>query len=578
MAENSIDATAYLHWHDIEFYVQDSWKIRRNITFDYGFRWSFFREPYAEDNHFANWNASAWSAAEAIAHPSDACNGTITVPGTTPCQDAVKFLSGLGVNLALSNGTPGPNASLINQANHDIAPRVGIAWDIRGDGRTALRFGGGQFYQREAVGPVEGMSRTAPFVIQATTNRSFDTPSPLANPAVSPIFAKDPRPFTPNSWQWNATLEQELARNTTLELGYVGNTGEHLTSMYDFNAVPQQNWLQEAFANGTAAQNALRPAFNFSTVGGFARGGHATYHSLQALFRSQVGRSTFQAAYTWGHSIGNVDLDNSSNGFGAEATTALSNPSLDKGNTNINRPNIFVANEVLFLPKLDKYNQFLRQSVGGWELNNIFTAAHGSSLSVFSAGASGACTNLDINNNCISGYSSSLNSLVGTGYTGNNRPLAVGGINCNAGEHENQILNPSAFTLVGYALGTIPSNVARRGACYGAPTTDLDTQLAKNWDLKERYRLKFAMDFFDLLNHPNFNTSGLEGAGYTSPTPLYCGGAHAPTAGGGPSGLPCSPTNNIVTAQGQVTGFGAVQALQPGHSNRELQYSLKFEF
>ena len=198
VSENSIDATAYVQWHDIEWYVADQWKISRNITLNYGFRWSFYREPYGDDNHWANWSASAWSAAQAKTNPSDACNGTIIVPGTTPCADAAKFLSGLGVNLPLSNGTPGANRALINNNNHTIAPRVGIAWDVFGTGRTAFRLGGGQFFQREAVGIDEGMARTAPFVIGVNTNRSLDTPASLANPSVSPNYGKNPRGVIPN--------------------------------------------------------------------------------------------------------------------------------------------------------------------------------------------------------------------------------------------------------------------------------------------------------------------------------------------------------------------------------------------
>jgi hypothetical protein len=610
VTENSIDGVADVRWHDFETYLGDTWKIRRNVTLDLGFRWSFLREPYGGTsggvtdaatqnksnvpNQWANFDRSKWSAAEATAEPSDACNGTLTVPGTTPCQNAVKLLAGLGVTLPLSNGTPGPNSALVQENNHSIAPRVGIAWDIFGNGHTALRAGGGQFYQRELVGIAENLARTAPFVIGINTNRTLDTASSLANPSVSPSAIKTTGGFIPNAWQWNVSIEQQVARNTTLQIGYVANTGVHLTSMYDGNAIPEQNWLAGSFTGGSA-QNALRPAFNFGTIGGFQRGGHANYQSLQTLFRAQTGSfSTFQAAYTWSHSVGNVELDNSSGSMNQEATTAQIDPGLDKGNTNINRPNIFVANEVFFLPKLANHSMLVQNSVGGWEFNSIISAAQGSSLSVFSSGASGACTNYypynypdaSLASTCVPGYSSSLNSLVGTGYTGNQRPLAVSQISCNQGRSGDQILDPSHFTLIGYPIGTFPANLAPRGSCFGAPNTNMDAQLAKNWYVKERLRIKFSMDFFNLFNHANFNSGNLEGAGFTSSNPVYCGGATAASPGSattaptGATGMPCSPTNNIITSASTATstnlnGFGQANSVHPG---RELQYTLRLSF
>jgi hypothetical protein len=546
------------------------------LTLSYGFRWSFYREPYSNTNTWASFSLANWSATEAAANPSDACNGVIVVPGTNPCGAAASQLAALGISLPLSSGTPGPNRALVNNNNHNIAPRIGIAWDVKGDGKMAVRAGVGQFFQRELVGIDESLARTAPFVINATDVRTLETATPLSSPAVSPNAAKDPRAITPNSWQWNLSVERELARNTTLSLGYVGNSGIHLTSMADLNAVPQANWLQGAFSSGTAL-NALRPADNFGTIGLFARGGHATYNSLQALFRSRLGNySTFQLAYTYSHSLGDVELDNSSGSVNQQAFINPADTRIDKGNTNINRPHIFVANEVFYLPKLQSKNAIERGVLGGWELNSIITVTSGASLSVFSNGASGYsnCAAADIAaGTCVIG-TSTLNSLTGTGFGNNQRP-DVGSVKCDAGQNGRNILNPSAFTLVGFTLGTIGN--AGRGICTGPDTRNFDLQFAKNWYFKEHYRVKFSMDFFNIFNHANFFGTQLEGTGFSASN-LICGPL-VPGGGGMVAHYnPCSTTNNVVTQQvnpPNSNNFGQASAVHPG---RELQYTLRFYF
>ena len=569
VSEGSTDMTAQVAWHDFEWYFADSWKVSRRLSVDLGFRWSFFREPYSKDAQWANWSLADWTQAKATTNSGDSCNGLVVIPGKNPCGAATTLMNTAGIQIGptaggvLSSGTPGNNNALVDNNNHDIAPRIGVSWDILGNGKTALRLGLGQFYQREIVGIDEGMEKGTPFSLSASSTRTIDKAPVGGGASLSPNYAKDPRAVTPNSWQWNVTVEQSLAKNTTLEVGYVGNTGIHLTSMKAFNPIPQSNWLTAVFDTNGTSTNPERPANNFGQIQGFAREGQSTYHSLQALFRSQVGASSFQASYTWSHSIGDVTMDDSSGTADSQAVTVNGQSILDKGNTNINRPQIFVANEVYYLPKLANKNIFLRETVGGWQLNSIFNYAHGSSLTVFSNGS--------FNNNAVS-------QLIGTGYNGNNRPL-VTGVGCNAGQKGIQILNPNAFTLVGYALGTAPKNMEHRGYCYGAATTDWDAQVAKNWEIKEKYRIKFAVDFFDLLNHANFNTSGLEGAGY-GPSTLNCGAA---ACGAGNttttvSSVPTSTATNLPVGVGSSFGQVPSGALVSGKGFREVQYSLKFSF
>ena len=129
ISEGSTDITAQVKWYDYEWYLSDSWKVKKNVTAEFGFRWSFYREPFSADNQWANWSLANWSASEAASNPTDACNGLIVQPGTQPCQAANKLMASLGVPFNLSNGTQGSNNALIPNNNHDIAPRLGIAWD-----------------------------------------------------------------------------------------------------------------------------------------------------------------------------------------------------------------------------------------------------------------------------------------------------------------------------------------------------------------------------------------------------------------------------------------------------------------
>ena len=614
ISETNVNPVDQGRWHDIEWYAADSWKLTRRVTVNYGFRWSFLREPYDANNQMASFDLATYDPTR----PSgDACNGVVLVPGTNFCSAAA---SGLG--LPLSAGTAGPNRALVANNNHNIAPRLGVAWDVFGTGKTALRVGAGQFYQRERVSPQVGLSNTAPFSIGAgNINRPLDTAIPLANLSTSPSGGRSPRGIAPNTWQWNLSVEQQIARNTVVSVGYVGNVGIHQTSTYDINQAPNSQFGLTSFLAGGATStftsgpagpvggtcpgggtfdagavsctyttptlNSFRPAGNFGTINYFSRDGHSSYHALQVLFRSKLSNfSTFQAAYTWSHTIADVEEDAANGGASQGSFTDTGNLKADRGNATINRPNILVLNEVFYLPKLERKNQFVRQTIGGWEFNSILTAENGNSITIYQQGINPAgdsptaqidpnATPLQCSFNGKS-FPCGLNSLTGTGYTNTQRPNRASGTSCNSGTSGLQIYNPAAFTLIGYQIGTVGN--ASRGACQGPHYVNADMGLYKNWQIKERFRLRFSVDFFNVFNHANFDAGSILNVGYwNNGAGVYCG--PATTVGAKQQYEPCSPTNNVVSAYGSGNGaatqFGQAQATKPA---RELQYGLKLTF
>ena len=580
--ENSANLFPTAVWHDYEFYVQDSWKVRRNLTIDYGFRWSFLRQPFDQHNRIASWELSRYDNSLPA---SDACNGLIIVPGTHPCEDANALHGTL-----FSHGTPGVNNALVPNNNHAIAPRIGISWDPWSDGKTAVRLGIGQFYQRERVSRVTAlMGQNAPFSVSFSDTRTMDC-LPADNCAVaaggsaSPGAATSPDSFIPNSWQWNFSVQREVRRDTTLEIGYVGNRGLHLTSDRDANGFLPADHLLAPF-QGTAvcgpptvANPSLldcpavsRPAAHFGGIDQFGHAGSSSYHSLQVSATSRLGnRSIIQAAYTWSHTISNVDGgDSSGSGFGNHTQTDAYNINADRGNSTINRPQMFVANAVIFLPKFTAANAFEREALGGWEFATIFQALSGNSLTnYFNAQVTDKFQCVAPDGTTIVGCkvsSNNIHDVYGTGNGGDNINTArfmSTGVACNAGEKSNQIWNPAAFTLVGYQFGTVGSSA--RGACYGPKQVNLDMSLYKTWKVGERVSIQFRFDAFNALNHPQFTSGSINGGGVTG---VACG----TTA--------CSPINNVVTdVNGNFNAtFGQAQSTRP-ESNRQLQYALKFIF
>src|SRR6266481_5397020 len=162
--ETQRDHTALVRWRDYEFYGGDTFKVSRHVTLNYGARWSLIRAPYLDDNKLASFSPAVYAAQTGFS-ASDSCRGMVLAKG------AANTCSAIGSSI-----TPPQfeNRSLIHNNNHMIMPRLGIAWDVFGTGRFALRAGVGQFESRDRLVAISMRANNTPFGVGTGASRTLD--------------------------------------------------------------------------------------------------------------------------------------------------------------------------------------------------------------------------------------------------------------------------------------------------------------------------------------------------------------------------------------------------------------------
>jgi hypothetical protein len=491
--ESSNDRSIQQRWRDVEAYVTDSWKIHPRVTLDYGLRWSRFESPWDVGDTIASFDPAHFDPTLG----GDACNGLLLPPGSDGCRKA-----------GLRGGTDGPNRGLAKTNNY-FAPRVGLAWDVSGNGKMAVRAGVGQFFLRESLQGGLNLGFNPPFNLAQLGSRTLDSNAEpfegaFAADAGIPNYGVDPGGKFGNNWQWNLSVEREIARNTTLEIGYVGSRGRRLGLTYDSNQVPagdnNRNGVPDRLDFIHAGSNsdtraALRPygVFGNASIAFRDHRGSTLYHSLQTQLVSRFGHgSQFQASYTFSRMIGDVQNGSGEDSANSAAISLLENPGLDRGLTATHRKHIFNSSLVLVLPELENKSGFVKNVLGGWEIGTIAQVSSGRPVTVFTGAIPGL-----------------TNRVSGTGLNANQRPNRVVDQPCRAtGGLPEQILNPAAWTLTGFQLGTFGNS--GRGVCEGANFAQVDLALYKNIKFSTRVKAQLRFEVFNVFNRVNFvdvNTS-----------------------------------------------------------------------
>ncbi len=522
-------------------YVQDNWRVRQRLTLNLGLRWDRIPHTYEANNQVGNFYPDHYNSADTPRF-ADA-NGNSISPsspglGTSPNPILAGYL--LYVN---GIGVPGQNIipkGLVND-HRAIGPRLGLAYDLTGSGKTIVRGGAAVLYERLQGNDTYNAAANVPFTTEAAFNNvtladprtSLADGSTLGNiiPVGNIIGLDQSQNKPPVSYQFSAGIQHALSTHSVVSVSYVGNQNRHQNGYREID-LPDASLLAGLTINNGLRYNTqvLYPGYHSVLMSQNNQNSH--YNAAQAELRTQMGRDlSLQAAYTYSRAF---DSATTANGV-ADLSTA-SNPystTYDNGPSGLDRTHIAFVNFVYDIPFLkNSENHFLKSAVGGWQIAGVVTAVSGAPLNITESG---------IAYDPSSGTGNVANVLPNS----TNRPNLSGKVAYP--KTVAQWFNPSAFTRTAAGeFGNLPFNSVR-----GPGRQNWNLALFKNFTIRQERGsyVQFRAEAFNVWNHTQFNT-------------VSTAVSFDQTVG--------SPTN------GQINNnFGAVTS---AHDPRELQLGVKVFF
>jgi len=505
-AQTSADPVHTMWFTELAFYAQDQWKVSRRLTLNFGLRF----------DHEGQW-APKNEPGVPVWDPST-CTSTGTGPG---CQGA--DLPGFAWN-ARNSSIP---ISGFKSAPIALDPRVGVAYDLFGNGKAVVRGGFGVYRYQFAYNSIPLDLAMGIQAFQTTCNLlSYDqiadaaclptTPAgtlPAASPSLTQTALSKDDDRTPYTQNWNFMVDLRGPWNSLFEIGYTGSRSRNLllgsNNGNNVNKVPLGAYFQPDPVTGTqyclppfittgctgsgipdSAVVDFRPYY-YGNIQVNTHASYANYNALQLSWQKQTGRATFMLNYTWGKTMGIRD-GQTDNGTGANGTIVDAfNLENNYGVLGYDRTHIFNAAYVIRLPDPIKGNtvgeKIGKGFVNGWQISGITQIQ------------SGAPIQPSTNGNLNAQYPSSISNTTLLGSNINTPVVPVLTCDPRKGLASGYYFNPDCFAP--------PTTQGQNGNLIwpyikGPAYFDSDLGIYKNFKITERHSLQFRVQMFNFLNHP----------------------------------------------------------------------------
>jgi hypothetical protein len=515
----------YFRYKIFEPYFQDDWHVSKKLTLNLGLRMSLFGDYSERYGHAYNFDPTFYNAANA---PQISLVDTHLL---FPAGQTINTLTGM-----VQCGSHGVAAGCVQSRLVNPAPRVGFAFDPKGDGKTAIRGGFGIFFEHMNgnEGNAESLEGQPPILL---------TPDQSSIPSYTSIGGAGGEyfPFGPTSlanqmpWpyveQWHLDVQRELQRGTLLTVAYVGSKGNHLPLQYDANQLypvpasqnpfgPGQPLTPNNCNNDTAPNGApitgqalinitvacgypgnlagnipvlndgnvdpdlLRTNFpGYTTITRLATLASSSYNALQVSGRRTVGSLELTLAYTYSHSI-----DNSSDRYDSTFVNSY-NLSASRASSDFDQRHILTVSYIYDLPLFRHATGKTKTFLGGWQLSGIASMQTGVPTTVVNGTV---YDNAGVANGDGDG---SYEDVVGSPHA----PVPA------SEKFESGVVGPLLYSPSAYVSPQgLTFGDAGRNSLYLPRRTNFDMGVFKRFAIGESKAFEFRAEAFNIFNHPQW--------------------------------------------------------------------------